>query len=111
VTPRGRWCEELFIARKYFEVYSSRTQQIATPPLALHQAESLNLESATDDNWRASSPAYAISLLNPAPSKATDTRPTLLKHRPIAHFVGRDQTLVDIHEKLFLDRRTRDTLC
>ena len=96
------------IARKHFEVYSDRVQQIATPPRALHQAESFKLGSATDDDWHR---LFTRLRYFTAESRPVKSATTLLKHRPIAHFVGRDQTLVDILEKLFLDRRTWGTPC
>jgi hypothetical protein len=78
----------------------------ATPPLALCQRDFLNLESATDRDWQHLFDRLRHYVDEPRPARGLNQRPTRLKHRPIDHFVGRDDTLVDLHEKLFLGRPT-----
>jgi hypothetical protein len=81
-------------------------QQVTTPPLARYQLDAINLETATESDWQTRIARLRHYAIEPRPVKDSSTRRTLLKHRPIDHFVGRDQTLVDIHEKLCLDRLT-----
>ena len=81
-------------------------EQAVTPPLSVLQSDLVVYSSATAAEWKKLFRRLRQYRDEPRPVQGEKGRPTLLKHRPIDHFVGRDQTMVDLHEKLFLNRQT-----
>jgi tetratricopeptide (TPR) repeat protein len=79
-------------------------EKVAPAPLAGVQGDLLNLASATDGDCDRLFARIRTLLEEPKPER--QGRQFLLSHRPIEHFVGRDRTVVELHEKLFLTRMT-----
>ena len=78
--------------------------EVAPAPLAAVQGDMLNLAKASDGDWNRLIARIRKLLEEPKPGR--DGRQFLLSHRPIKHFVGRDLSMVELHEKLFLTRAT-----
>jgi tetratricopeptide (TPR) repeat protein len=78
--------------------------EVAPAPLAAVQGDMLNLATASDEDWNRLTARIRKLLEQPKPGR--DGRRFLLSHRPIDHFVGRDLSMVELHEKLFLTRAT-----
>ncbi len=78
--------------------------EVAPAPLAAVQGDMLNLAAASDEDWNHLIARIRKLLEEPKPGR--DGRRFLLRHRPIEHFVGRDLSMVELHEKLFLTRAT-----
>jgi TIR domain len=78
--------------------------KVAPAPLAAVQGDMLNLATASDEDWNRLIARIRKLLEEPRPGR--DGRRFLLSHRPIEHFVGRDLSMVELHEKLFLTRAT-----
>ncbi len=78
--------------------------EVAPAPLAAVQGDMLNLATASDEDWNRLIARIRKLLEQPKPGR--DGRQFLLSHRPIEHFVGRDLSMVELHEKLFLTRAT-----
>ncbi len=80
--------------------------EAVTPPLSIFQSDLVVYESATSSDWERLIARLQTYRDEPRPVRGEKGRATLLKHRPIEHFVGRDPTMVELHEKLFLSRPT-----
>jgi tetratricopeptide (TPR) repeat protein len=80
--------------------------EVLTPPLAPLQGELLDYRTAGDAGWERFFGRIREYCREARPVKGSKDRPTLMKHRPVPHFVGRDKTMVELHEKLFLGRLT-----
>ena len=74
-------------------------REVATPPLERYQCNALPLSGAAEPDWERLFGAVRELLLTNAPRKAE--RVAHLRYRPNPHFVGREETLNEIHEKLF----------
>jgi tetratricopeptide (TPR) repeat protein len=71
---------------------------VTTPPLKRYQNAATSYDSS-DAAWQAL--IEGIREILSKPSEKRDDRVVLLDHNPIEHFVGRDELLTEIHERLF----------
>jgi tetratricopeptide (TPR) repeat protein len=81
-------------------------KDVLTAPLAPLQGELLDLKTATPADWERLFQRIRDYRDEKRPVRGSQDRPTLMKYRPVDHFVGRDQTMVDLHEKLFSGKLT-----
>ncbi|MSV28375.1 MAG: tetratricopeptide repeat protein [Bryobacterales bacterium] len=75
---------------------------ISTPPLRRFQNHAVPLDAAGDADWERLFAAIHEMLAREAPQKPR--RVAHLRFRPNPYFVGREETLNEIHEKLFTNR-------
>jgi tetratricopeptide (TPR) repeat protein len=74
-------------------------RDVSTPPLSRVQSFSLDLDNAPERDWQCLFASIAEALNRPSPHESD--RIVLMRYDATPYFVGREDTLNEIHEKLF----------
>jgi tetratricopeptide (TPR) repeat protein len=71
------------------------------PPLRRFQADAINFTRIDDHNWPRLFDSIRNALAKPAPNRSK--RIVRMKYGHTSHFVGREETLNEVHEKLWIN--------